>query len=288
MAMIAATEKDDIEHVQRQIDALDKQEQVTKIYGISKIYPDPCDAKGKWYDQDHDLFYAGIQGKTDGFRYNIGRKENALNFEMVNFQFAGYFRINIVTHLEDSTYKAEYPEADINPHAKNRWAMKFGTHASHNDQDAATYEVCGAYLGNDVKKYLVGAEAPWKRMWRCKKEKNFPKASIHLRPLKDKWSGAIIFRWNGKDDKSVHIESWVDLAGLNEYNKPQNRWIKYLEFDDDGKKLESNGKYFKPIIKNRGKKENYHTTLRVNSVEFEAKYLFVREIGKDPSPKSEI
>jgi hypothetical protein len=50
---------------------------------------------------------------------------------MMNFQFAGYFKINKVTHLEDDTYNHEYPEADIIPNAKNRWAMKFGTHASH-------------------------------------------------------------------------------------------------------------------------------------------------------------
>ena len=181
---------------------------------------------------------------------------------MMNFQFAGYFKINKVTHLEDDTYNHEYPEADIIPNAKNRWAMKFGTHASHNDEDAATYEVCGPYLGNDIKRYLVGAESPWKRMWRCKNEKNRPEALIKLPPLKGKWFGAMIFRWNDKDDKSVHIECWVDPSGLNEYGKPQNKWKKYLEFDDDGKKLESNAEYFKPITKNRGKKENYHATLR--------------------------
>ena len=43
-----------------------------------------------------------------------------------------------------------------------------------------------------------------------------------------------------------------------------------------------------PITKNRGKKENCHATLRINSVEFEAKYLFVREIAPLPIPKSEI
>jgi hypothetical protein len=264
-----------------------EEQQVTKIYGISKIYPDPKDRKGKWYDQEHDLFYTGTQGKTDGYRYNIGKKDNSLDFEMMNLQFAGYFRINKVTHLEDSTYKKEHPEADIHPNAKNRWAMRFGTHASHNDQNAATYEVCGAYLENDVKKYLVGAEAPWKRMWRCNKE-NRPEALIQLPPLKGKWFGAMIFRWNDKDDKSVHIECWVDLCGLNEYSKPKNKWKKYLEFNDDGKKLESNGEYFRPITKNRGKKENCHAILRINSVEFEAKYLFVREITPTPKPKSEI
>jgi hypothetical protein len=41
----------------------------------------------------------------------------------------------------------------------------------------------------------------------------------------------MIFRWNDKDDKLVHIECWVDLSGLNEYGKPQNKWKKYLEFD---------------------------------------------------------
>jgi hypothetical protein len=54
------------------------------------------------------------------------------------------------------------------------------------------------------------------------------------------------------------------------------------------KKLKSNGEYFMPITKNRGKKENCHATLRINSVEFEAKYLFVREIAPLPIPKSEI
>jgi hypothetical protein len=63
---------------------------------------------------------------------------------------------------------------------------------------------------------------------------------------------------------------------------------KYLEFDDDDKKLESNGEYFKPITKNRGKKQNCHATLRINGVEFEVKYLFVREIAPAPSPKSEL
>ena len=97
-----------------------EEEQVTKIYAISKIYPDPKDGKGRWYDQNHDLFYTGAQGKTDGYRYNIGRKDNPLDFEILNFQFAGYFKINKVTHLEDSGYKAQYPEADIDPGAKNR------------------------------------------------------------------------------------------------------------------------------------------------------------------------
>jgi hypothetical protein len=77
----------------------------------------------------------------------------------------------------------------------------------------------------------------------------------------------------------------VDLDGLNEYGRPQNKWKKYLEFDDDGKKLESNGEYFKPITKNRGKKQNCHATLRINSVEFEAKYLFVRPLVQSRSYK---
>ena len=143
--------------------------------------------------------------------------------------------------------------------------MKFGTHASHGDQDAASYEICGPYLGNDVRRYHIGAEAPWKRMWRCKKERNRPEALIQLPALKGKWFGAIIFRWNDKDDKSVHMECWVDLDGSNEYGRPQNKWKKYLEFDDDSKKLESKGEYFKSITKNRGKKENCHATLRINS-----------------------
>src|SRR5919197_4910322 len=141
-----------------------EEQEATNLYEISKIYADPKDRIGKWYDQDHDLFCTGTQGKTDGYRYNIGKKDSSLDYEMMNFQFGGYFRINKVTHLEDSTYKSKYQETDIDPNAKNRWAMKFGTHASHNDQDTATYEVSGAYLGNDIKKYLVGAEAPWKRM----------------------------------------------------------------------------------------------------------------------------
>jgi hypothetical protein len=31
---------------------------------------------------------------------------------MMNYQFAGYFKINTVIHLEDSRYKSEYPFKD--------------------------------------------------------------------------------------------------------------------------------------------------------------------------------
>ena len=31
---------------------------------------------------------------------------------MMDYQFAGYFKINTVTHLEDSRYKSEYPVED--------------------------------------------------------------------------------------------------------------------------------------------------------------------------------
>ena len=34
----------------------------------------------------------------------------------------------VYQNLEDSIYQSEYPEADIDPKAKNRWAMKFGVH----------------------------------------------------------------------------------------------------------------------------------------------------------------
>jgi hypothetical protein len=56
---------------------------------------------------------------------------------MMNYQFAGYFKINNVTYLEDSTYKSEYPEADVNPKAKNCWAMKFGVHSGGGDQGSS-------------------------------------------------------------------------------------------------------------------------------------------------------
>ena len=90
----------------------------------------------------------------------------------------------------------------------------------------------------------------------------------------------MVFRWNDKDDKSVHMESWVDLDGLNDDDKPLNKWQKYVEFNDNGKKLQSKGDFFDPIIKNRGNREDYHVTLRINSVEYEARYLFVREIER--------
>ena len=70
------------------------------------------------------------------------------------------------------------------------------------------------------------------------------------------------------------------IDGLNGNGNPQNKWQKYVEFIDDGKKLQSKGYYFDPIIKNRGNKEDCHATLRINSVEYEAKYLFVREIER--------
>ena len=88
-----------------------EEQEATNLYEISKIYADPKDRIGKWYDQDHDLFCTGTQGKTDGYRYNIGKKDSSLDYEMMNFQFGGYFRINKLTHLEDSTYRGEYQEA---------------------------------------------------------------------------------------------------------------------------------------------------------------------------------
>jgi hypothetical protein len=90
----------------------------------------------------------------------------------------------------------------------------------------------------------------------------------------------MVFRWNSKDDRSVHMECWIDQDGLDEIDKPQNKWQKYLEFNDDGKKLQSKGDYFDPIIKNRGNEEDCHATLRINSVEYEARYLFVRQIER--------
>jgi hypothetical protein len=116
-------------------------------------------------------------------------------------------------------------------------------------------------------------------MWRPK-DGDIPKPMIKLPPLKDKWFGVMVFRWNDKDDKAVNMECWVDLDGLNGNGKPQNKWQKYVEFIDDGKKLQSKGYYFDPITKNRGNKEDCHATLRINSVEYEAKYLFVREIER--------
>jgi hypothetical protein len=246
-------------------------------YDIVNIYPGPQEHKAKWWDQDNDLFDRGTQGATDGYRYNIGKKSRPLGYDMMNYQVAGYFKINAVTHLEDSTYQSRYPEADIDPKAKNRWAMKFGVHSGSGDEQAATYEICGSYLGNDIGAKIVGAEAPWKRMWRPKGE-DIPKPKIKLPPLTGKWFGVMVFRWNDKDDKSVNMECWVDLDGLNEIDKPQNKWQKYVEFNDNGKKLQSKGDYFDPISKNRGNDEDCHATLRINSVEYEAKYLFVREI----------
>jgi hypothetical protein len=248
-------------------------------YDIINVYPGPRGHKAKWWDQDNDFFDRGTQGDTAGYRYNIGKKSRPLDYDMMNYQFAGYFKINNVTYLEDSTYKSEYPEADIDPKAKNRWAMKFGVHSGGGDEEAATYEICGPYLGDDIGEQIIGAEAPWKRMWRPKRG-DIPKPKIKLPPLKDKWFGVMVFRWNDKDDKSANIECWVDLAGLNEYSKPRNKWQKYVEFNDDGKKLQSKGDYFDPITKNRGNEEDCHATLRINSVEYEAKYLFVKEIER--------
>jgi hypothetical protein len=245
-------------------------------YDILNIYPDPQGRKSRWWDQDNDFFERGTQGATDGYRYNIGKKIRPLDYDMMNYQFAGYFKINNIAYLENSTYQSEYPEADIDPKAKNRWAMKFGVHSGGGDEEAATYEICGPYLGDDIGALIVG-EAPWKRMWRPKDE-DIPKPMIKLPSLKGKWFGVMVFRWNDKDDKSVHMECWVDLNGLNGNDKPQNKWQKYVEFNDDGKKLQSKGDFFDPIIKNRGNREDCHATLRINSVEYEAKYLFVREI----------
>jgi hypothetical protein len=247
-------------------------------YDILNMYPSPQGHKAKWWDQDNDFFERGTQGATDGYRYNIGRKRRPIDYDMMNYQFAGYFKINAVTHLEDSAYQGEYP-ADIDPKAKNRWAMKFGVHSGKDDDEAATYEICGPYLGDDIGGLIVGAEAPWKRMWRPKGE-DIPKPNIQLPPLKGKWFGVMVFRWNDKDDKSVHMECWVDLNGLNDDGRPQNKWQKYIEFNDDGKKLQSKDDYFDPIIKNRGNREDCHATLRINSVEYEARYLFVREIER--------
>jgi len=246
-------------------------------YEILNIYPGPQSSVAKWWDQDNDFFERGIQGATDGYRYNIGRKRRPIDYDMMNYQFAGYFKINAVTHLEDSAYQSEYPEADIDSKAKNRWAMKFGVHSGGGDEEAAAYEICGPYLGSDIGQPIVGAEAPWKRMWRPK-DGDIPKPKIRLPPLKDKWFGVMVFRCNDKDDTSVHMECWVDLHGLNDDDKPQNKWQKYVEFNDDGKKLQSKGDYFDPIIKNRGNEEDCHATSRINSVEYEARYLFVREI----------
>jgi hypothetical protein len=96
-------------------------------YGIANIYPSPQGRKSKWWDQDNDFFDRGTQGATDGYRYNIGKKRRPLDYDMMNYQFAGYFKINNVTCLENNTYKSEYPEADIDPKAKNRWAMKLSS-----------------------------------------------------------------------------------------------------------------------------------------------------------------
>jgi len=245
-------------------------------YDIVNIYPGPQEHKAKWWDQDNDFFDRGTQGATDGYRYSIGKKSHPLDYDMMNYQFAGYFKINNVTYLDDSAYQSEYPEADMNPKAKNRWAMKFGVHSSR-DEEAATYEICGSYLGNDIGPQILGAEAPWKRMWRPKGG-DIPKPKVKLPPLKSRWFGVMIFRWNDKHDKSVDMECWVDLDGLNENDKPQNKWQKYVKFNDNGKKLQSKGDYFDPITENRGNREDCHATLRINSVEYEAKYLFVREI----------
>ncbi len=145
-------------------------------------------------------------------------------------------------------------------------------------REAATYEICGPYLGSEIGEQIIGAESPWKRMWRPKRG-DIPKPKIKLPPIKGKWFGVMVFRWNDKDDKSVHMECWVDLDGLDANDKPRNKWQKYVEFNDDGKKLQSKGDYFDPLTKNRGN-EDCHTTLRINSVEYEAKYLFVREIER--------
>ena len=51
------------------------------------------------------------------------------------------------------------------------------------------------------------------------------------------------------------MECWIDLDCLNRNCKPQNKWQKQVEFNDDGKKLQSQGDYFDPTTKNRGNKE---------------------------------
>jgi hypothetical protein len=132
---------------------------------------------------------------------------------MMNYQFAGYFKINVVTHLEDSAYQSEYSEADIDPKAKNRWATKFGVHSGSGDEEAATYEFYGPYLGDDIGGLVVGAEAPWKRMWRPKVE-DIPKHKIKVSPLKDKWFGVMVFRWNDKDDTSSFTFSYTLLVSI--------------------------------------------------------------------------
>ena len=51
-------------------------------------------------------------------------------------------------------------------------------------------------------------------MWHPR-DGNIRKPMIRLSPLKGKWFGVMVFRWNDKDDKLVNIECWVDLDGLN-------------------------------------------------------------------------
>jgi hypothetical protein len=42
--------------------------------------------------------------------------------------------------------------------------MKIWIPSASRDEEAATYEICGQYLGNDTREQIVEAEAPWKRM----------------------------------------------------------------------------------------------------------------------------
>jgi hypothetical protein len=81
-------------------------------YGIVNIYPGPQWHKAKWWDQHNDFSDRDTQGVTDGYRYNIGKKRRPLDYDMMNYQFAGYFKINTVIHLEDSRCKSEYPFKD--------------------------------------------------------------------------------------------------------------------------------------------------------------------------------
>jgi hypothetical protein len=49
---------------------------------------------------------------------------------------------------------------------------------------------------------------------------NYPLKKEH-REWKER-QGVMVFRWNDKDDKSVHMECWVDLDGLNRNDKLLN------------------------------------------------------------------
>lgn len=53
-------------------------EQVTRIYEVSKIYPDPKDGKIRWYDQDHDLFHTGHREKQTDIATILERKRTHL------------------------------------------------------------------------------------------------------------------------------------------------------------------------------------------------------------------